>query len=78
MPSKTKESKKKATVKKISDKKTSEPKGEEIAEMILTQLKNIQSKLNDLNKRLSAVERINIQPMEYSNRLMKVEGRLGL
>ena len=78
MPSKTKESKKKATVKKISDKKTSEPKGEEIAEMILTQLKNIQSKLNDLNKRLSAVERINIQPMEYSSRLTKVEGRLGL
>ena len=78
MPSKTKQSEKKATVKKISDKKTSEPKGEEIAEMILTQLKNIQSKLNDLNKRLSAVERINIQPMEYSSRLTKVEGRLGL
>ena len=59
-------------------KKVEEPKGEEIAGMILTQLKNIQSKLNDLNKRLSAVERINIQPMEYSNRLTKVEGRLGL
>ena len=63
---------------KKPSKKVEEPKGEEIAEMILTQLKNIQSKLNDLNKRLSAVERINIQPMEYSSRLTKVEGRLGL
>ena len=73
-------SKKTATVKKIEKKSPlkEEPKGEEIAEMILTQLKNIQSKLNDLNKRLSAVERINIQPMEYSSRLTKVEGRLGL
>ena len=67
----------KKTEKKPS-KKVEEPKGEEIAGMILTQLKNIQSKLNDLNKRLSVVERINIQPMEYSNRLTKVEGRLGL
>tara|TARA_R110002051_G_C8486579_1_gene462512 strand:+ start:275 stop:502 length:228 start_codon:yes stop_codon:yes gene_type:complete len=73
-------SKKTATVKKIEKKSPAkkEPKGEEIAEMILTQLNNIRVKLNDLNKRVSNIERLNIQPMEYSNRLSKVEGRLGL
>ena len=77
MPNKTKKPAK-AAVKKNPVKKKEEPKGEEIAGMILTQLKSIQTKLNDLNKRLIVVERSNMKPMEYSNRLSKVEGRLGL
>tara|TARA_R110002096_G_scaffold136556_8_gene289321 strand:- start:24943 stop:25170 length:228 start_codon:yes stop_codon:yes gene_type:complete len=73
-------SKKTTTVKKI-EKKTpikEEPKGEEIAGIILSQLKSISIKLNDLNKRVSNIETLNIKPMEYTHRLSKVEGRLGL
>lgn len=73
-------SKKTTTVKKIEKKspEKEEPKGEEIAGIILTQLKNISIKLNDLNKRVSNIETLNIKPMEYTHRLAKVEGRLGL
>ena len=75
MPSKAKEKK---TVKKKSETKTPEMSGEQAAGMILKQLANIQSKLNDLNKRLTILERINVKPIEYSNRISKLEGRLGI
>ena len=75
MPSKSKEIK---TVKKKSEAKAPEMSGEQAAGMILKQLGNIQSKLNDLNNRLTILERINVKPMEYSNRISKLEGRLGI
>ena len=71
MPSKTA---KKTTTKKSSSK----PNGEDVAKVIVEQLNNIQTKLNDLNSRVSKLETLNIKSMETDNRFVKIENRLGL
>ena len=77
MPSK-KTSTKKPTIKKIPKKSPAKPKGEEVAGMIIEQLNNIQTKLNDLNNRVSKLETVNINSMQVDNRFSKIESRLGL
>ena len=77
MPSK-KTSTKKTTVKKIPKKSPTKPKCEEVAGMIIEQLNNIQTKLNDLNNRVSKLETVNINSMQVDNRFSKIESRLGL
>ena len=71
MPTKTA---KKTTAKKSSSK----PNGEDVAKVIVEQLNNIQTKLNDLNNRVSKLETLNIKSIETNNRFVKIENRLGL
>ena len=65
--------------KKTSTKKSpSKPKSEDVAKVIVTQLENIQLKINDLNSRLVKLERLNIKSMEVDGRFNRIESRLGI
>ena len=67
------------TAKKTTTKKSpSKPNGEDVAKVIVEKLNNIQTKLNDLNSRVSKLETLNIKSMETDNRFVKIENRLGL